>query len=217
MRTIAILAFAGLCAGCVTTGESIRFQAKGKQETLMRDGRAALVSKAKNSTVTILPAARQIPAGGRPIFVVRMKNNSRVPLEFRVDAVEVVQGNQGLRVFTYEELAGEERNRQVASTVLVGVAAGINSAEASRHGWWAERAVARDNERLANQVAKAGKRSMVELEKSAIKDHTLLAGETYGGQIHISPPAGEGAKTYAIRLMVGSDRHDIEVVHEGTR
>ena len=138
-------------------------------------------------------------------------------MDFRLDAVEVVQGNQGLRVFSYEELEGEERNRQVAYAVMVGMAAGLNSADASGHGWWAERAAARDNERLANQVAKAGKRNLAHLEKSAIKDHTLLPGETYGGQIHISPPTGEGTKAYAIRLMVGSDRHEIEVVHEVTR
>jgi hypothetical protein len=217
MRNIAILGLAGLCAACVTTGDTIRFEAKGKQETLMRDGRAALVSKAKNSTITILPAARQVPAGGRPVFVVRMKNNSRGPLEFRLENVEVAQGDQGLRVFTYDELAGEERDRQIASAVLVGVASGLNSAEASRHGWWAERAAARDNERLAAKAAKAGARNMADLEKSAIKDHTLLPGETYGGQIHISPPVGDGPKRYAIRLMLGSDRHDIEVVHEVTR
>ncbi len=217
MRITAILALAALCAACVTAGESIRFEPKGKQETLMRDGRAALVSNAKNSTVTILPAARQIPAGGRPIFVVRMKNNSRAPMDFRLDAVEVVQGNQGLRVFRYEELAGEERNRQVAEAVLIGVAGGISAADASRHGWWAERAVARDNDRLANQAAKQGQRNLAELEKNAIKDHTLLPGETYGGQIHISPPVGEGTKVYAIRLRLGSDRHDIDVVQEVTR
>jgi hypothetical protein len=217
MRTIAVLAAAALCAGCVTAGESIRFEAKGKQETLMRDGRAALVSKAKNSTVTIVPAVRQVPAGGRPIFVVRMKNNSRTPLEFRLDTVEVVQGNQGLRVFSYEELASEERNRQVAEAMLVGLAGGVNAADASRHGWWAERAVARDNDRMAAQVAKAGQRNMAQLERTAIKDHTLLPGETYAGRIHIAPPQGEGVKTYAIRLMLGSDRHDIGVVHEVTR
>lgn len=217
MRTIAIVALAGLCAGCVTAGESIRFQAKGKQETLIRDGRSALVSKAKNSTVTILPAARQVPAGGRPIFVVRMQNHSRGPMDFRLDGIEVVQGSQGLRVFSYEELEGEERNRQVASAVMVGMAAGLNSADASGRGWWAERAVARDNERLAKRVAKQGVRNLSQLEKSAIKDHTLLPRETYGGQIHISPPTGEGSKAYTIRMMVGSDRHEIEVVHETTR
>ena len=45
----------------------------------------------------------------------------------------------------------------------------------------------------------------------AIKDHTLLPGEQYAGQLHIDPPPS-GEKAYTVSLMVGPDRHSIQVV-----
>jgi hypothetical protein len=53
-----------------------------------------------------------------------------------------------------------------------------------------------------------------------IKDNTLLPGEWYGGQLHLQPPASAksgAAKTYSIALNVGGDRHQIDIVQEGSR
>jgi hypothetical protein len=40
-----------------------------------------------------------------------------------------------------------------------------------------------------------------------------MPGEWYGGQLHLAPPTdqGGGQKAYSIVIMVGSDRHVIEV------
>jgi len=51
------------------------------------------------------------------------------------------------------------------------------------------------------------------LELAVIKDNTMMPGEWYGGQLHITPPTdqGGGPKTYTIVITVGTDRHVIDI------
>lgn len=249
MRAVAPLALALLLGGCVTN-ESVRFQPKAQQEALIRDGNPALVSRKKTSLVLVRPAARQFVPGQRPIYVIGINNLSGAPVEFRVANVEAAQVVNGeataLKVITYEQLVNEERNRQVMSAVLVGVAAGANAAAASQSGHYrststvhtprgtyqvqtrgysptaaaiAQSNAAAQNEAMIANTIETGQRNMAVLEGSVIKDNTLLPGEWYGGQLHLQPllsNAGE-RKTYTIALQVGADRHEIDVVQEAVQ
>jgi hypothetical protein len=169
-------------------------------------------------------------------------------LEFRVAEVQagqVVAGSfASLKVYSYEELAREERNRQIASAVLVGVAAGANAAAASQAGNYRSNSVVNgpngtytvsttgysptaaaiaqsnaniQNEAMISATIAQGQANLSNLEKSVIKDNTLLPGEWYGGQLHIEPLANSGeTKSYHIVIMVGADRHEIEIDQEST-
>ena len=46
---------------------------------------------------------------------------------------------------------------------------------------------------------------MAALEQTVLKDNTLLPGEWYGGQLHL------------FALMVGPDRHEIEIAQSAVR
>jgi hypothetical protein len=249
MRIVFALALAAMCGGCVTN-ESVRFQAKAQQQALVRDGNPALVSRKKNSLVLIRPASRQFASGARPVYVVAIYNLSPGPVEFRVaniEAAQVVNGQSAaLKVITYEQLASEERNRQVMSAVLVGVAAGANAYSASQAGRYsahstvttprgatyevsttgysptanaiAQSRAAAQNEAMIGAAIETGQRNMAVLERAVIKDNTLLPGEWYGGQLHLQPLASDaGEKTYSIALMVGNERHEIDVVQEAAQ
>jgi len=104
----------------------------------MRDGQLALVSRQKSSLVLVRPAARQLQANGRPIFVAGINNLSKQPVDFRVGQVEAVQHAAGsdfeMKVVTYEMLVQEERNRQVAAAVLTGLSVGANAYSAANAG-----------------------------------------------------------------------------------
>src|SRR6516162_4358149 len=248
MRIAVILTAAAVCAGCAGS-ETVRFVAKPQQQALMRDGQAALVSRGKTSLVLVRPAARQFRSGNRPVFVVGINNMGPTPLDFRVANIQVTQivGDQivGIKVVTYEDLAGEERNRQVARALLVGLAAGANAVSASQAGYYrtdstvttprggtyqvqttgysptanaiAQSNAAAQNEAMVESTIAQGQANLANLERSVIKDNTLLPGEWYGGQLHLEPPASGGsnaAKTYSIALLVGNDRHQIEAVQE---
>lgn len=225
-------------AGCVSAGETVSLKASNpNQQSLMRDGQPALVSRQKNSLVLVKPASRQIQPNGRPVFVVGINNLSRSPIDFRVSQVEANQRVGGaeyaMQVVTFEMLQQEEKNRQVAAAILVGVAAAGNSYSASRAGYGsyttpsgrsgtfysptaaviAQSNAAAQNDAMIAGTIEQGQRNMAQLEQAVIKDNTLLPGEWYGGQLHLAPPTAQesGAKNYTIVITVGGDRHVIDV------
>ena len=249
MRVLGVLLLAACCGGCAAN-EVATFQTRAGQEAMVRDGQAALISRNKNSIVIVRPARRQFARNGRPVFVVGIYNMSSGPLQFRVADVEATQTiNQQalqLKVFTYDELVQEERNRQVAAAILTGIAAGANSYSAAQAGHYnststvstpqgtyqvntvgfnpTANAIAQSNANAQNEVMIAatierGQQNLATLEQAVIKDDTLMPGEWYGGQLHIQPLSSEaeGPKSYSISLLVGQDRHVIDIVQTPVR
>ncbi|MCK1460652.1 hypothetical protein IVB34_20335 [Bradyrhizobium sp. 2] len=238
MRILSIAALCATLCGCVSSGETVSFKASNPlQQALMRDGQPALVSRQKSSLVLVRPAARQLQANGRPVFVVGINNLGRQPVDFRVGQVEAIQhvgGNDfSMQVVSYEMLVQEEKNRQVAAAILTGLAAGANSYSAANAGRGtyttssgrtgtfysptaaaiAQGNAAAQNEAMVAATVETGQRNMAALEQAVIKDNTLMPGEWYGGQLHISPPTDQGGapKSYTLMITVGTDRHEIEI------
>ncbi|SFH82237.1 hypothetical protein [Bradyrhizobium sp. cf659] len=238
MRNLVILALCAVLGGCMSAGETVSFRASNpQQQALMRDGQPALVSRQKSSLVLVRPAARQLQANGRPVFVIGINNLSKQPVDFRVGQVEAVQHAAGsdfeMKVVTYEMLVQEERSRQVAAALLTGLAAGANAYSAANagHGSYttpsgrtgtfysptaaviAQNNAAVQNEAMIAATVETGQRNMAALEQAVIKDNTLMPAEWYGGQLHLAPPTdqGGGPKTYTIVITVGTDRHVIDV------
>ena len=222
----------------MSAGDTVSFKTTGpQQQAMMRDGQPALVSRQKNSLVLVRPASRQLQTNGRPVFVVGINNLGKQPVEFRVAEVEAIQhvgaSDYGMQIVTFEMLAQEEKNRQVAMAVLAGVAGAANSYSASRAGYGsyttpsgrtgtfysptaaviAQNNAAVQNEAMFAATIESGQRNMASLEQAVIKDNTLMPGEWYGGQLHIAPPTdqGGGQKSYTIVITVGTDRHVIDV------
>jgi hypothetical protein len=138
LRMFAVaLAATSLLSGCMTT-ETARFQPGVNQQALIRDGRSAIISKRKGSIVLVSPASRGFNSGSRPVYVVGITNLTRQPTDFLVQNISVVQKQNGqavaLPVVTYDQLVSEERSRQVAAAILVGLAAGANAAAAANAG-----------------------------------------------------------------------------------
>src|SRR2546423_7119528 len=89
MRSLGIVALCAALGGCVATGETVSFRTSNpQQQSMMRDGQPALVSRQKSSLVLVRPASRRLQANGRPVFVVGINNLSKGPIEFRVAQVE---------------------------------------------------------------------------------------------------------------------------------
>src|SRR3954462_2793441 len=109
MRNLGIVALCAALGGCVSNGETIAFRASNpQQQSMMRDGQPALVSRQKNSLVLVRPASRQLQANGRPVFIFGINNLSKQPVDFRVAHVEAVQHAAGsdfeMKVVTYDML-----------------------------------------------------------------------------------------------------------------
>jgi hypothetical protein len=238
MRVVVIVVLSAALSGCVTGGDTLQFHTSNpQQQAMMRDGQPALVSRQKNSIVLVRPASRQLQGNGRPVFVVGINNLSKGPIDFRIAQVEANQkvgdSEYPMQVVTFEMLAQEEKNRQIASAILVGVAGAANAYGASRAGYGSfttprgghgtfysptAAAIAQNNAAVQNEAMFAatveqGQQNMAQLEQSVIKDNTLMPGEWCGGQLHLAPPTEQPGdhKAYSIVIVVGSDRHVIEV------
>jgi hypothetical protein len=238
MRKWGVVVLCATLGGCVSNGETVQFRASNpQQQAVMRDGQLALVSRQKNSLVLVRPASRQFQANGRPVFVVGINNLGKAPVEFRIAQVEAVQhvggSDYAMQVVTYEMLAQEEKNRQVARAVFTGLAAAGNAYSASQAGYGsfttpsgrsgtfysptaaaiAQGNAAAQNDAMIAATVETGQRNMAALEQSVIKDNTLMSSEWYGGQLHLAPPTDQagGAKTYTIVITVGADRHVIDI------
>src|SRR5712672_2333476 len=238
MRNLGIVALCAALGGCVSAGETVSFKASNpQQQAMMRDGQPALVSRQKSSLVLVRPAARQLQANGRPVFIVGINNLGRQPVDFRVTEVEAIQHvggtDYGMQVVSYEQLVSEEKSRQVAAAIFTGLAVAGNAYRASRAGYGtyttpggrtgsfysstaaviAQNNAAVQNEVMVASTIESGQRNMAALEQSVIKDNTLMPGEWYGGQLHIAPPTDQagGQKTYTVVITVGQDRHVVDI------
>lgn len=206
---------------------------------MLRDGQQALVSRQKSSVVLVRPGLREIARGGRPVFIVGIINLGKQPTNFLVNDVSVIQNIDGrehpMQVITFEALAREEKQRQIAAAILVGVAGAANSFSAAQagHGTYenhrgqqrsfyspvanaiAQNRAAAQNETMIAATIEQGQVNMLSLEQNVIKDNTLLPGEWVGGQLHLSAPAtpasGAVRKSYTMTMMVGAERHVINV------
>ena len=213
-----------LLTGCVTT-QTTSFRAAQGQQTMVRDGRAAVQSARAKTVVVASPATREAPLGSRSSLVVGIRNVSSQPVTFRLADVTAVQtGGKAdgaeLKVFSYDELVVEERNRQVAAVILAGVAAGANAYGAARSSHnpyvrsWNQQIAARQNADLAASVVAQGEINLTSLEQNIIKDNTLMPGETYGGIIVVAPPStseSTEASSYRLSMVIAGERHDLDV------
>jgi hypothetical protein len=211
----ALLALAGL-AGCVTaSNDVVRFLPRSpQQQAMIRDGASVITSRGRLSVVTLRPATRQV-TNGRPVFMVEIQNLSKQPLTFHVADVSARQSMgaeaHDLKVFSYDELVQEEKNAQIGRAIGVALVAGANSYSAGR-SYWRQADASDRNADLATRVAVQGAANLQALETLAIKDNTLLPGETYGGRLAIQGPDGDTpSRSYTLLLPIGSDVHEFNI------
>lgn len=228
--------------GCQTTQVS-HFSPMEGQEVVYRDGVPALVSKQGSSVVLVAQARRDVQAGERPAYVVAMLNTGQDPAHFAFSGVHVALVDSGtvvdrLDTFSYEKLVAEEKTRQVAAAILVGLSAGANAASAANAGYYsgsgtirgpygmshvtysgydptaasiARTQAAIQNDIMITRAVERGQSNLAQLENTILKDNTVFPGEWYGGQLRFERPKTGHPKSYLITVPVGADVHRISV------
>ena len=222
VRYLAAGVAALMLAGCMQ--EKVSFVALKGQEVIIRDGRSGLMSHGSRTDVVVSPASRAVNPGQRPVLVIGIRNNSGKPINFLMSGVTVRQTVNGqvvrvLPVKTYEQLVKEEQTRQIVGAILLGAAAGANSySAANRYNSPIANSIAsahadHQNAAMIGNAAAQGSFNFAALEASAIKDNTIMPGETYGGLLYFDPPqdAGSASKTYSVVVQMEGDAHEISV------
>jgi len=215
-----------LLAGCAST-EVARFSAAAGQQTVIRQGRSAVVSEQSQTTMIVAPPSRQIPSNGRPAYVAAIYNSSPAPITFHYSDISAVfvgpSSAQPLRVWTIDDLQREARNQAILGAILIGaVTLGAGAVMANNPPYYSP---------LANSIAAAslgasggaamgdilttGELAVTQLENQVLQDHTIFPGEWYGGtfQFDRGPrlEASDPDRTYRITFRVGNDVHQFTV------
>lgn len=243
MRGLVTLPMVALALASCATAEIARFDAKPGQEAIVRDGQAAIVSKKPGSIVMVRSASREMQSGARPVYVVAAFNPQKKPVTLETGKIGVMQLKDGepkrdLKVMSYDELVQEEKNRQIAAAIFVGLAAGANAAAASRAGHYSAHGTAygprgatsftvsgydpglaaaanarasMQNAAMIDNAIETGRQNLGTLEQSVLKDNTIMPGEWYGGTITFIPFDGDDSKQYRISVPLGNDVHEIDV------
>jgi hypothetical protein len=168
----------------------------------------------------ISPATREMQVAGRPAYSVHMQNVGRDPITFLAEEVSAAQvtpaGERAMKIFTYEELANEERGAHTGRAVAAVLAVSANSLSAG-NSYWRQAHATDKNAEMTNDVSATHARNMAALE-SVLKSNTLMPGQSYEGLVTLSPPESEeSGKQYVIRIKIGPDRHEIVAVQGATK
>lgn len=224
MRRVCCVALAAaMLAGCVTT-DRVSFRPTGPgQLPIYRDGRAAMASTGSVTRVVVVPKLRQQQRNQRPVFVVAIQNGGAQPVNFMLASttVELTRsgGVQPLQVVSYEQLVQEARNEQIAGLILGAVLIGAGAAAASARPTYS-------NAVLVGSLTGAGVGTMIgsaergdeaiaRFEEVVMKDHTVMPGEWFGGQLHVQAPSdipADQTATYRVTIRLGPDTHAFDVV-----
>ena len=246
MRNLVAVLAALLCASCVTAEQVAFQPSAGQQAMIRDGNPGIVSTKKNSIVIARPASRQfQIGGRPVFVIGIFNRSNAPQDFRVaNVQVAQVVNGESvPIKVITYEMLVQEEHSRQVFAAVATGLAAGANAYSASRAGYYnanstvytphgtyqvsttgysptaaaiAQSNASAQNDAMIAATVERGQQNLATLERAVIKDNTLMPGEWYGGQLHLSPLASsEGAKTYSISVTVGTDRHDITVVQGG--
>lgn len=242
MRRVLIVLAASLCAGCVTTEQVSFVPKADQKAIVRDGNPAIVSTKKNSIVIVRPASRQfQIGSRPVFVVAMYNRTGTPQDFRTgQVQAVEVVNDETvPIKVISYEQLVQEEKNRQVVAAIAVGLAAGANAYSASRAGYYnststlytprgtyqvntvgysptaaaiAQTNASFQNDAMISNTIEQGQRNLSVLERSAIKDNTLLPGEWYGGQLHLGVLASDkSTKRYSITVYIGSDRHEIAV------
>ena len=135
IRSVAILLLIAGIQGCATYGRISGIPSEG-QKSVFKDGRKTLISIKQNSVV-VAPDTETVTSGQRGDFVIAVNNGTSQDILFSTEDVTASANTNGqltaLKVFSYDELIAEEKNRKTWAAVaaaLQGVGDSMNAANA---------------------------------------------------------------------------------------
>jgi hypothetical protein len=215
-KPFALLAVAAaataLSLACATTPvPKPAARASANQQIVYEDGAEKIISMRPGSMVSLRLAD---PTGGRSTFVVGVANQTTYPVVIGPEMVTVVQSGRPLRVFSYEEVAEQERrareNEMITRAILGGVSSGLSSFAGVSAPSMNLSALQSGLSAAQQGVATSASQREVtlkEISTTALKKNTLFPTQQGGGVVYtekIRPGP------IHVRVQISEDVHDFE-------
>lgn len=212
----ALLALIVVTQGCATYGR-ISGTPLADQKAVFKDGRQTLIS-VKQNTVAIAPEAEIVRSGQRGNFVIAVKNGTNHDIVFSTDDVTAHSKTNVqvtvLKVYSYDELATEEKERQrreAVATALQQIGDSLN-APRDRHVRKAARA---DFEERFARLRAEGEANLSNLSARILKKETIFPGAWHGGIVKIDlPNVSEVPQQIELAVNVGGEIHEFRFIQE---
>lgn len=136
---VVISALAVTQAACASYGTLTPVKG-GDTERLVREGRESLVSNQSGITVILSAPAEKVRLGKRADFILAIRNGTQSPFEIATSNVTAHDASNpmslvALKVFTYDELVEEEKERQAWAALAAGLSAMGRSMQAANAGY----------------------------------------------------------------------------------
>ncbi len=133
--SILLFAIAGFTAACGS--QKIKLSAAPGQDSIVRDGVPALISKKRN-IVMLKPNTQVLKGNARPAFTVVVRNHGTEPVtlsEASITAIQKGAKHQTLKVYRYAELVAEEETKQAVAAFGAALAGAGRAMSASQAGY----------------------------------------------------------------------------------
>lgn len=120
-----------MLGGCQST--ALELTALDTQRQFFSDGAVAVASPMDHTLALLAASGEDQPNGERIKLLLQIENTG--PDAFDIDTANVrvhSDKRSSLKVFTYDDLVKEEKQRAVAAAIIVGIAGGINSYNAAQ-------------------------------------------------------------------------------------
>ncbi len=137
IRSVAILFLIAGIQGCATYGRISGIPSDG-QKSVFKDGRKTIIS-IKQNTVALAPDTKTVTSGQRGDFVIAVNNGTSQDILFSTEDVTASANTNGpftsLKVFSYDDLIAEEKNRKAWAAVAAALQGAADSMNAAKAGY----------------------------------------------------------------------------------
>jgi hypothetical protein len=213
---LAALCLAFSLGACVATTERVTLVPGPQQEILPANGHEWLASRHKVTHVGLIHPPGFSQTGKWVPFALLIRNRGRNPIEFRMqDASVLYKGKDGEVVLpfkTLEQIEEEERKRHATEELVIGslAYANVSLAMQARSGVGQAR---RERRETMEGIEREHLQNLEALRRYALRDHTLEPGGLTQAMLLVElPEAHEPERHYAIRIKLGDELHEFEVV-----
>jgi hypothetical protein len=214
-RFAAFIACMGLTA-CVAVSERVSFVPGPKQQVIPWNGYELLASRQKVTGVGLVHPPGYAKAGTWVPFVIEMQNHGKTPIEFRMQDATVAlarpDGEAVLPLKTLDDIVAAERNRHATAEFVIGSLAQANISLARQIGSGIGQA-RREGREDMEALGREHRRNLELARQYALQDHTLMPGIHTKALLFVeAPEAIGGERNYTIRIKLGDELHELEVV-----
>jgi len=225
--------------GCATMGLITPVPSEN-QKAIFKDGNKSIISM-KENTVIVAPLSEKFSSDQREEFLVMVENGSSQEFNFSTDNIfakstePVTSQDIYLKVFSYDDLVKEEKDREVWASIGAAIQGASDSIKAQNAGYSntygnysgnngygsytsstynyteaqaAQRQAQEDSDVRFSRIEAEEQANLRDLSKTILKKETIFPNAWYGGIVVVQMPSvTETTGKFTMTIMINKESH----------